>query len=113
MLTERIARDAKSKGKARTIWDGEVKGLGLQITQGGKKNYVIRLHGLRSEAPGDPRPCRRDITTGHPKAGRRGNGANSFRRDRPSDAPGRSEAGADRGGRGTTVLRGILPAPDC
>ena len=42
MLTERIARDAKSKGKARTIWDGEVKGLGLQITQGGKKNYVIR-----------------------------------------------------------------------
>ena len=42
MLTERIVRDAKSDGKARTIWDGEVKGLGLQITQGGKKNYVIR-----------------------------------------------------------------------
>ena len=42
MLTERIVRDAKSEGKARTIWDGEVKGLGLQITQGGKKNYVIR-----------------------------------------------------------------------
>ena len=42
MLTERIVRDAKSEGRARTIWDGEVKGLGLQITQGGKKNYVIR-----------------------------------------------------------------------
>ncbi|MCE2481912.1 MAG: tyrosine-type recombinase/integrase [Alphaproteobacteria bacterium] len=42
MLTERIVRDAKSEGKARTIWDGEVKGLGLQVTQGGKKNYVIR-----------------------------------------------------------------------
>ncbi len=42
MLTERIVRDAKSDGKARTIWDGEVKGLGLQITQGGRKNYVIR-----------------------------------------------------------------------
>ena len=42
MLTERIVRDAKSDGKARTIWDGEVKGLGLQITQGGKKNYIVR-----------------------------------------------------------------------
>ena len=42
MLTERIVRDAKSDGKARTIWDGEVKGLGLQITQGGKRNYVVR-----------------------------------------------------------------------
>ena len=42
MLTERIVRDAKSEGKARTIWDSEVKGLGLQITQGGKKNYVVR-----------------------------------------------------------------------
>ena len=42
MLTERIVRDAKSDGKARTIWDTEVTGLGLQITQGGKKNYVLR-----------------------------------------------------------------------
>ena len=42
MLTERIVRDLKSDGKARTIWDREVKGLGLQITQGGKKNYVVR-----------------------------------------------------------------------
>ena len=42
MLTERIVRDAKSEGRARTIWDGEVKGFGLQITQGGKKNYVVR-----------------------------------------------------------------------
>ena len=42
MLTERIVRDAKSEGKARTIWDGEVKGLGLQITQGEKKNFIVR-----------------------------------------------------------------------
>ncbi|MCY4589369.1 MAG: tyrosine-type recombinase/integrase [Alphaproteobacteria bacterium] len=42
MLTERIVRDAKSEGKARTLWDREVAGLGLQITQGGKKNYVLR-----------------------------------------------------------------------
>ena len=42
MLTERIVRDAKSDGKARTIWDTEITGLGLQITQGGKKSYVLR-----------------------------------------------------------------------
>ena len=42
MLTERIIRDAKGDGKARTIWDSQVAGLGLQITQGGKKNYVVR-----------------------------------------------------------------------
>ena len=42
MLTERIIRDAKGDGKARTIWDSQVKGLGLQITQGGKRNFVIR-----------------------------------------------------------------------
>lgn len=43
MLSERIVRDAKSTGKAYTVWDGQVKGLGLQVTQGGKKNYVLRF----------------------------------------------------------------------
>ena len=42
MLTERIIRDAKGDGKARTIWDSQVAGLGLQVTQGGKRNFVIR-----------------------------------------------------------------------
>ena len=42
MLTERMVRDAKSTGKAYTIWDGQVKGLGLQVTQAGKRNYVLR-----------------------------------------------------------------------
>ena len=42
MLTERIIRDAKADGKARTIWDSQVRGLGLQITQSGKKNFVLR-----------------------------------------------------------------------
>lgn len=42
MLTEKIIRDARGDGKARTIWDGQVTGLGLQITQGGKKNLVLR-----------------------------------------------------------------------
>ena len=41
-LTERIVRDAKPDGKARTIWDKQVMGLGLQITPTGIKNYVIR-----------------------------------------------------------------------
>ena len=41
-LTERMVRDAKPDGKARTIWDKQVMGLGLQITPKGVKNYVIR-----------------------------------------------------------------------
>ena len=42
MLTERIVRDAKSTGKTFTVWDVQVKGLGLQATAGGTKNYVVR-----------------------------------------------------------------------
>ena len=42
MLTEKTIRDAKSGGKARTIWDKQVTGLGLQITAGGRKNIVVR-----------------------------------------------------------------------
>ena len=52
MLTERIIRDAKSTGKTRTIWDTKVPGLGLQITRGRTKNFVIRYHanGKRRQA---------------------------------------------------------------
>ena len=42
MLTEKIIRDAKPTGKAFTVWDDRLKGLGMQVTQGGKKNYVLR-----------------------------------------------------------------------
>lgn len=42
MLTEKIVRDARSHGKARTIWDKHVTGLGLQITPAGRKNFVLR-----------------------------------------------------------------------
>ena len=42
MLTERIIRDAKPTGKTYTVWDGQVTGLGLQVTRGGKRNFVIR-----------------------------------------------------------------------
>lgn len=41
-LTERIVRDARADGKARTIWDKQCIGLGLQITPKGVKNYIIR-----------------------------------------------------------------------
>ena len=42
MLTEKIIRDAEPTGKAFTVWDARLKGLGLQVTQGGKKNFVLR-----------------------------------------------------------------------
>ena len=42
MLSERFIRDVKADGKARTYWDSQVTGLGLQVTQGGKKNLVLR-----------------------------------------------------------------------
>ena len=42
MLTERVVRNAKPTGKAYTVWDSQVVGLGLQVTQAGKRNFVIR-----------------------------------------------------------------------
>ena len=42
MLTERVVRDAKPTGRAFTIWDQQIKGLGLQVTQAGNRNYVLR-----------------------------------------------------------------------
>ena len=43
-LTERVIRDTKATGKTFTIWDSRVSGLGLQVTDGGTKNYIIRYH---------------------------------------------------------------------
>ena len=42
MLTEKLIRDTKTDGKTRTIWDSQVPGLGLQVTRGGTKNFVVR-----------------------------------------------------------------------
>ena len=42
MLTERVIRDARATGKTFTVWDAKVPGLGLQVTAGGTKNYIIR-----------------------------------------------------------------------
>ena len=42
MLTEKVIRDAKADGKTRTIWDSQVPGLGLQVTRGGTRNFVVR-----------------------------------------------------------------------
>ena len=42
MLTEKVIRDTKADGKTRTIWDAQVPGLGLQVTRGGTKNFVVR-----------------------------------------------------------------------
>ena len=41
MLTERAIRDAKPGPKARILWDGKVKGLGLKIQPGGTKAFVL------------------------------------------------------------------------
>ena len=42
MLSEKVVREAKADGKTRTIWDSQVPGLGLQVTRGGTKNFVVR-----------------------------------------------------------------------
>ena len=42
MLTEKVIRDTKTDGRTRTIWDSQVPGLGLQVTRGGTKNFVVR-----------------------------------------------------------------------
>ena len=71
MLTERIIRDAKPTGKAYTLWDSVVAGLGLQMTQAGKRNFVLPVQGCdRAEAPGDSLPSIGGVAARHPPAGR-------------------------------------------
>ena len=41
MLTERTIRNAKPGPKARILWDGKVKGLGLKVQPGGTKSFVL------------------------------------------------------------------------
>ena len=41
MLTERIIRDAVPGEKTYIIWDKTVRGLGLRVTPGGSKSYVL------------------------------------------------------------------------
>ena len=41
MLTERIVRDARAETRTRILWDGQMRGLGLRITQAGTKSYVL------------------------------------------------------------------------
>ena len=41
MLTERLIRDAKPEPKTRILWDGKVRGLGVRITPGGAKAFIL------------------------------------------------------------------------
>ena len=41
MLSERVIRDLKPGAKTFMIWDREVKGLGVRITPGGAKAYIL------------------------------------------------------------------------
>ena len=52
MLTERVIRDARPTGQTFTLWDSKVPGLGLQVTAGGTRNFIIRYRsaGRRRQA---------------------------------------------------------------
>ena len=41
MLTERLIRDAKPGPKTRILWDATVRGLGVRITPGGARSYIL------------------------------------------------------------------------
>ena len=41
MLTEKRIRDAKPRQGTFILWDGKVKGLGLRVTPGGTKSFVL------------------------------------------------------------------------
>ena len=49
MLTERLIRDAKPRASTFTIWDSQVRGLGVRVTPAGAKAYVVdyRVAGRR------------------------------------------------------------------
>ena len=40
-LTERRIRDAKPGPRSRILWDGELSGLGVRITPGGTRSYIL------------------------------------------------------------------------
>ena len=42
MPTEKMIRDLESDGRARTYWDAQVAGFGLQLTPKGKRNFIVR-----------------------------------------------------------------------
>ena len=52
MLTEKRIRDAKPGQKTRIEWDARVSGLGLRITPGGSKSFVLtyRVNGRQRRA---------------------------------------------------------------
>ena len=52
MRSERVVRDAEATGRARTIRDAQAADLGIQVTQGGKKNYILRykVAGVKRQA---------------------------------------------------------------
>ena len=41
MLTLRLIRDAKPGKKTRILWDAKVRGLGLRVTPGGVKAFIL------------------------------------------------------------------------
>ena len=41
MLTARTIRDAKPESRARILWDGTVKGLGVKVFPSGQKTFVL------------------------------------------------------------------------
>ena len=52
MLTERIIRDAKPRASTFTMWDSQVRGLGVRVTPAGATAFVLdyRVHGRRRRA---------------------------------------------------------------
>ena len=51
-LTEKRIRDAKPASETTITWDSKVKGLGLRVTRGGAKSFVLdyRIDGTRRRA---------------------------------------------------------------
>ena len=41
VLTERIIRDAKPEAKTRILWDKTIRGLGVRVTAGGVKSFIL------------------------------------------------------------------------
>ena len=70
MLTERIIRDAKPETKARILWDGTVKGLGLKVFPSGQKAFVLSYRvGGRKRLATLARCCELSLRGAREKAG--------------------------------------------
>ena len=102
MLTEKRIRDTKPESRTRILWDGQVKGLGVRVTPGGVKSYVLFYRvGDRKRLATMARTSEISLRTARERAGEelasiRAGGADPLKRRRDAQTAPTVNEGLDR-----------------